>query len=111
MNIKKDDIVIVRRGKDRGTPDKPKTGKVLAVFPRTNRLIIEGVNIIGRHTRPSQKNPKGGIVRKEAPIHRSNVSLYCKSCSAPAKVSKKVLDESGGSRKKIRHCRKCGEEI
>ena len=111
MNIKKDDIVVIRRGKDRGTPDKIKTGKVLAVFPNTNRLIIEGVNMIARHTKPTQRNSKGGIVRKEGTIHRSNVALYCKSCSAATKVSQKVLIESGGVRKKIRHCRRCGEAI
>jgi large subunit ribosomal protein L24 len=111
MNIKKDDIVVIRRGKDRGTPDKPRTGKVLAVFPSSNRLIVEGINLIGRHTRPSQKNPKGGIVKKEAPIHRSNVALYCKSCSAPAKISQKVLAESDGARRKVRYCSRCGESI
>jgi large subunit ribosomal protein L24 len=111
MNIKKDDVVVVRRGKDRGTPDKPKTGKVLHVFPGTNRLIIEGVNIISRHSRPTRRNPKGGIIRKEGPIHRSNVALFCKSCSGPAKISYKVVQETGGTRKKVRYCRKCGEAI
>jgi len=111
MNIKKDDIVVVRRGKDRGTPDKPKTGKVLAVFPTTNRLIVEGVNMIGRHTRPTQKNPKGGIVRKEGTIHRSNVALFCKSCSAATKISQRVLTDADGSKKKVRYCRRCGEAI
>lgn len=111
MNIKKDDIVVIRRGKDRGTSEKIKTGKVLAVFPSTNRLIVEGINMIGRHTRPTQKNPKGGIIKKEGTIHRSNVALYCKSCSAASKVSQKVLVDSDGVRRKIRHCRRCGEAI
>jgi large subunit ribosomal protein L24 len=111
MNIKKGDIVVIRRGKDRGTPDKPKTGKVLHVFPAKNRLIIEGVNIIGRHSRPSRRNPKGGIVRKEAPIHRAKVALFCRSCSAPTKVSYKILEETEGKKTKIRLCRRCGEAI
>jgi len=111
MNIKKDDIVVIRRGKDRGTPDKIRTGKVLAVFPASNRLIIEGINMIARHTKPTQKNPKGGVVRKEGTIHRSNVALYCKACSAATKVSQRVLVESDGTKTKIRHCRRCGEAI
>jgi len=111
MRIKKGDTVVVRRGRDRGTPDRPKTGKVLHVFPKSNRLIVENVNLISRHTRPTQKNPKGGIVRKEAPISRANVALYCKTCSAPTKVSYKVIEESEGAKRKIRLCRKCGESI
>ncbi|MCX6826976.1 MAG: 50S ribosomal protein L24 [candidate division Zixibacteria bacterium] len=111
MNIKKGDIVVIRRGKDRGTSDKPKTGKVLHVFPSKNRLIIEGVNLMARHTRPSRRNPKGGIVRKEAPIHRAKVALFCKSCSAPTKVSYKILEETEGKKTKIRLCRKCGEAL
>jgi len=112
MNIKKGDLVIIRRGKYRSRePGKHKTGKVLHVFPKSNRLIVEGINMISRHTRPSQRNPKGGIVKKEAPIHRSKVALLCKSCSAPTKVSIKVLEESDGTKMKIRLCRKCGETI
>ena len=112
MNIRKGDIVIIRRGKYRSREEgKYKTGKVLHVFPGTNRLIVEGINMISRHTRPTRQNPKGGIVKKEAPIHRSNVALFCKSCSAPTKVAYKVLMESDGSSRKIRLCRKCGESI
>jgi large subunit ribosomal protein L24 len=111
MRIKKGDIVVIRRGKDRGTGDKPRTGKVLHVFTKNNRLIIEGINMINRHARPTRTNPKGGIVRKEAPIHRSNVALYCKSCDAPTKISYKIIDEGKGIKTKIRLCRKCGEAI
>ncbi len=110
MRIKKGDTVIVRRGRDRGTVEKPKIGKVLHVFPSRNRVIVEGVNLIARHSRPTQKNPKGGIIRKEAPIHRSNIALFCKSCDAPTKISFKVIDEDG-KKSKIRLCRKCGETI
>lgn len=67
--LKKGDLVRVIAGNDRG-----RTGKVLKVFPKTERVVIEGVNLIKRHTRPTQKNPKGGILEKEAPIHVSNVS-------------------------------------
>ena len=68
VSVKKGDSVRVISGDDRG-----RTGKVLKVFPKTNRVVVEGVNLIKRHTRPSNKNPKGGIVEKEAPIHQSNV--------------------------------------
>ncbi len=111
MRIKKNDIVVIRRGKDRGPADKPKTGKVLHVFPGRDRLIIEGINMISRHTRPTQRNPKGGIIRREAPIHRSNIALYCKSCAAPTKISYKFIDEGKGKQSKIRLCRRCGESI
>jgi len=111
MNIKKGDVVVIRRGKDRGTAEKPKTGKVLHVFPASDRLIVEGVNMIGRHSRPSKNNPKGGIVRKEAPIQRANVALYCRTCSAATKASYKILEESEGKKSKLRLCRKCGEAL
>jgi large subunit ribosomal protein L24 len=67
--------------------------------------------LINRHTRPTQRNPKGGVVRKEAPIHRSNVGLYCKSCAAPSKISFKLIEETKGKKTKVRVCRKCGEII
>ncbi len=112
MNIRKGDTVVIRRGKYRSRETgKYKTAKVLHVFPESNRLIIEGVNMISRHTRPSQKNPKGGIVKKEAPIRRDNVALFCRSCAGPTKISFKILEESDGSKKKIRICRRCGEAI
>jgi large subunit ribosomal protein L24 len=68
--IKKGDMVEVISGSDRG-----KTGRVLRVFPEKGRVVVEGVNMIKRHTRPTQRNPKGGILQKEAPIHVSNVRL------------------------------------
>jgi large subunit ribosomal protein L24 len=68
--IKKGDQVVVLRGSDRG-----KAGRVLRVMPKKNRVVVEGVNVIKRHTRPTQRNPKGGILEKEAPIHMSNVKL------------------------------------
>ncbi len=70
MKIKKNDTVMVIAGNDRG-----KTGKVLKVFPKESRVIVEGINLRKRHTKPSQKNPQGGILEKEAPIHISNVMI------------------------------------
>ncbi len=95
MSIRKDDQVIVRAGKDRG-----KKGRVLSVHPDKNRVVVEGVNLIKRHTRPNpQKNIKGGIVEREAAIHASNVLLLDRDTKDPTRVGKKVL--SDGSRVRI----------
>ena len=78
LSIRKNDQVIVRAGKDRG-----KKGRVLSVVPDKNRVIVEGVNLIKRHTRPNpQRNIKGGIVKREASLHASNVQLVCPECGA-----------------------------
>lgn len=107
MRIKKGDNVLVISGDDRG-----KMGKVLKVLKEKNRAIVEGVNFIKRHTRPSTKNPKGGILEKEGSIALSNIMLYCSKCSSATKVSYKVLKgESGERLDKVRICRKCGEVI
>jgi large subunit ribosomal protein L24 len=95
MSIRKNDQVVVRAGKDRG-----KKGRVLSVIPTRNRVIVEGVNLIKRHTRPNpQKNIKGGIVEREASIHASNVMLLDPDTNEPTRVGKKVL--SDGSRVRI----------
>lgn len=107
MNIKKGDTVYIVSGNDRG-----KTAKVLHVFPDRNRLIVEGVNMIKRHSRPTQRNRKGGIITKEGTIHRSNVKVYCGSCSSPTRVSHRVVEAKGSKGKaKIRCCRSCGAEL
>ena len=93
--IRRNDTVIVVTGKDNG-----KKGRVLKVLPEKNRLIVEGVNLIKRHTRPNpQKNIKGGIVEREASIHASNVMLLDPDTNEPTRVGKKVL--SDGSRVRI----------
>jgi len=105
--IRKNDQVYVLKGRDRG-----KTGRVLAVMPGENRLVVEGVQMIKRHTRPNpQKNIKGGIVEKEAPIGLSNVALVCKSCNKRTRVAIKVLDASVKPRRVERTCRKCGNTL
>lgn len=106
MNIKKGDNVSVIGGNDKG-----KTAKVLHVFPEKNRLIVEGVNMIKKHSRPTQKNPKGGIITKEGTIHRSNVQIYCGSCNSPTRVSFKLVESKGSKSNKIRCCRLCGAEL
>ena len=99
-HIKKNDKVKVIAGKDKG-----KIGKVLGVVRKKNRVMIENVNIIKRHTRPSAKNKQGGIVEGEAPIHWSNVMLICGKCLAPVRVKFRQLDDG----KKVRVCAKCDE--
>ena len=100
--IRKNDNVLVITGKDRG-----KRGRVLKVVPGVdgkNRLIVEGVNMIKRHTKPNpQRNIKGGIVEREASLHASNVQLLCPECGAQTRIGHKLL----GDGRKVRICRKC----
>src|SRR6266404_2693797 len=101
--IKKNDEVYVLRGKDRG-----KSGRVLIVMPKDQKVVVEGVQMIKRHTRPNpQRNIKGGIVEKEAPIHISNVALVCKACKKHTRAGSKVLSDG----RRIRVCKKCGSAI
>lgn len=101
--IRKNDEVYILHGKDRG-----KTGRVLIVLPSKDRIVVEGVQLIKRHTRPNpQKNIKGGIVEKEAPIHISNVAIVCKNCKKHTRVANNVL----GDGRTVRACKKCGNTI
>ena len=97
--IKKNDNVLVISGRDRG-----KRGRVLRVIPDKQRVVVEGVNFIKRHTRPNpQKNIKGGIVEREAPLNASNVQLVCPECSAATRTGRQRLDNG----RSVRICRKC----
>jgi large subunit ribosomal protein L24 len=100
-HIKKNDNVMVVAGKDKG-----KTGKVLNIITKKDRIVVEKVNMIKRHVRPSQKS-KGGIMERESPIHVSNVMLYCEKCSKPVRVGSKILED----KKKVRFCRRCNEVL
>ena len=102
IHIKKDDKVKVIAGKDKG-----KVGKVLKVIRKKNRLLIENINIVKRHTKPSAQNRQGGILESEAPIHWSNVMLMCNKCIEPVRIQKKTLDDG----KTVRICKKCSEII
>ena len=97
--IRRNDNVVVITGKDRG-----KRGRVLKVDPAKNRLIVEGVNFIKRHTKPNpQRQIKGGVVEREASLHASNVQIVCPECSKPTRLGRKIL----GDGRKVRICRKC----
>lgn len=105
MKIRKNDMVMVIAGNARG-----KTGKVLKVFPDRDRVIVEGVNIIKRHTRPSQRNPQGGIIQKEAPIHISNVMLLDPKTNEPTRVGTKlIVDPATGKKSRVRVSKASGE--
>ena len=100
-HIKKNDTVMVTVGKDKG-----KTGKVLRINQKRDRVIVEKVNIIKKHVRASQKT-KGGIMERESPIAVSNVMIYCEKCSKPVRAGNKALEDD----KKVRYCKKCTEVL
>ncbi len=102
VSLKKDDKVKVIAGKDKG-----KIGKVIKVIRKNNRVLIENVNIVKRHSKPNAQNKQGGIVESEAPIHYSNVMLMCNKCMAPVRIKKQRLEDGN----KMRVCRKCSELI
>jgi large subunit ribosomal protein L24 len=102
LHVKKDDQVMVIAGKDKG-----KSGKVLRVLPEKGRVLVESLNLIKRHTRPSKSNNEGGIIEKEAPITISNVQLLCQGCNKPARTGIRVLEDGS----KVRFCKKCNEIV
>ena len=107
MKIKKNDDIIVIAGNSKGS-----TGKVLKVFPKINRVIIEGVNIRKRHTKPSQDNQNGGIIEKEAPIDASNVMILDPKSKEPTRIgSKIIIDDKTGKKKIVRVSKTSGEML
>ncbi|HEX9896070.1 MAG TPA: 50S ribosomal protein L24 [Dehalococcoidales bacterium] len=102
MKIRKEDNVLVIAGKDKG-----KKGKVRFVYPRQNRVLIEGVNMIKTHSRARQQVKQAGLIEREAPINLSNVILVCTRCNKPARVGFKILEDG----RKVRICRSCKEAI
>jgi len=101
-HVKKDDTVMVMTGKEKG-----KTGKVLRVIPDKGRVLVESINIVKRHTRPSQANQDGGIIEKEAALAISNVQLVCAACSKPTRTGVRLLEDGS----KARFCKKCNEIV
>lgn len=107
MKIRKDDTVMVVSGNSKG-----KTGKVLKVFPKSKRVIIEGVNLVKRHTKPNQQNPQGGIVEKEASINASNVMVVDPKTNEPTRVGAKIIiDEKTGKKRSVRVSKISGEML
>ncbi|MDQ7829467.1 MAG: 50S ribosomal protein L24 [Armatimonadota bacterium] len=102
VHVRRGDMVEVVGGRYRG-----KRGKVLKVFPDVGRIIVEGVNVVKRHAKPSPKHPQGGILEKEAPIPSSKVMLVCPRCGEAVRFGHTVTAEGV----KVRVCRRCGEQI
>lgn len=102
LTLKKGDIAVVMTGKS-----KSKSGRILSVLPSKEKVIIEGINIVKRHMKPSKKYSQGGIIEKEGPIHISNVMLVCPKCNKSTRIGNTVLDDG----KKLRTCKKCKEVI
>ena len=101
LHVKKGDTVVVLSGKDKG-----KQGKIISAMPRKGSVVVEGVNKVKRHSKPSLKVPNGGIITKEMPLHACKVQLVCPACNKPTRIGHK--DVNG---KNARVCKKCGEVI
>jgi len=107
MKIRKNDSVVVISGNNKG-----KTGKVLKVFVEKNRVIVEGVNLRKRHTKPNQKNPQGGITEKEAPINVSNIMFLDPKSGKGTRIGAKlIIDEKTGKKKSVRVSKSSGEML
>jgi large subunit ribosomal protein L24 len=102
MRIRKDDAIVIITGKDRG-----KKGKVRRAFPDEDRVVVEGLNMIKRHSRARRATRQAGIIELEAPIHVSDVMLICNKCGNPTRVNFRLLDDG----KKVRVCNSCREVI
>ena len=100
--VKKGDRVAVTAGKEKG-----KRGKILRMFPKNDRVVVEGLNLVKRAVRPTKKNPQGGMITKEGSVHVSNVMLVCPNCDKSVRIGHRVTGEGN----KIRVCRGCGTDI
>ena len=102
MKIKRDDMVLIISGNDKG-----KRGRVLRVYPEQDRIIVEGVRMMKKHTKPTQRDPQGGIIEREAPLHVSNVMLVDPKNDEPTRISRQRLDEG----RRVRVAKRSGEMI
>ena len=102
LHVRKNDTVVVVSGKDKG-----KTGEVLKVSPKTGKVIVNGVNIVKKHQKPTRANAQGGIIEREGAIFSSKVMLYCTKCKNATRISNKILEDGT----KVRSCKKCGETL
>jgi len=102
MHVKSSDMVMIIAGKDKG-----KSGKVLRVLPDKGRVLVENLNVVKRHTKPTRTNAEGGIIEKEMPLDASNVMLLCGACNKPVRTGLRVLEDGS----KVRFCKKCNEIV
>lgn len=102
LDIKKNDTVLVITGDEKG-----KRGRVLSVEKAKNRILVESVNMIKKHMKPNKQYSQGGIIEKEAPLHRTNIMLVCPKCDKPTRIGNSVLEDG----KKMRSCKQCGEVV
>jgi large subunit ribosomal protein L24 len=107
MHIRKDDQVEVIAGDDKGTASARRIAKVLRVVRARNKVVVEGVNRVYKHLRPSNKNPQGGRLSKEMPVDVSNVLLYCPKCARGVRIGHRFTDDG----QKQRYCKKCGVSL
>ncbi|MCL4426657.1 MAG: 50S ribosomal protein L24 [Firmicutes bacterium] len=102
IHVKKGDTVLIISGKDKG-----KKGKVLSVIPDKGRVVVEGVNVIKKHQKPTQKVMQGGIINQEAPIHSSKVMVFCTKCGSATRIGHRTLADG----RSVRVCQECGEAL
>ena len=107
MHIRKDDLVEVIAGDDAGTPKARTTGRVLRVLPAEKKVVVEGINRVYKHLKPSRRNAQGGRLSKEMPIDASNVLLYCSTCRRGVRIGRRY----GADGRKERYCKKCGNGL
>ena len=107
MYIRKDDTVVVITGDDAGTAQTPTVGRVLRVLPEKGKIVVEGVNRVYKHLRPSRRNPQGGRLSKEMPIDVSNVMLFCQNCKRGVRVGRRYAADGT----KERYCKKCSSTL
>ena len=100
VHVRKNDTVMVISGKDKG-----KIGEVLAVQPKTGKVLVKGVNVVTKHQKPNRANMQGGIIHKESPVYSSKVMLYCTKCKSVTRIASKILEDGS----KVRVCKNCGE--
>jgi len=105
LTIRKNDMIQVISGREKG-----KTGKVLSVDAKNGKVLVEKLNLVKRHTKPTQTNPTGGLVEKEAPLHYAKVLLFCAKCDKGVRHGIKV-EAKGGKNAKVRVCKKCNEKL
>lgn len=101
LQVRKNDLVQVISGREKG-----KTAKVLRVLAEENKVVLEKLNLAKKHTKPTKKNPQGGILEIEKPIHASNVLLVCSKCNKGVRTGRKIVKD-----KKVRVCKKCGKDL